>query len=38
MNYLKVEEVQPGSYAPVLKVKGEGRLDLGTYATGKLRN
>lgn len=31
--YEKVEQNVDGLFEPVLKVKGEGRVDLGAYAT-----
>jgi hypothetical protein len=33
--YAKVEEVGAGRFAPVLKVRGEGRVFLGEYPTGE---
>lgn len=32
--YSKVEEVE-GGFAPILKIKNVGRVDLGVYSTGE---
>ncbi len=36
--YSKVEQVAPGRFAPVLKVRGEGRVALGEYESGEAAN
>jgi len=33
--YSRVEQVEGGKWAPVLKIKSVGRVELGTYSTGK---
>ena len=33
--YSRVEQAEGEGFRPILKIKNEGRLDLGAYATGK---